>query len=260
MFHIFVHTPLDKNSEYIAHLIEHCMFSGIDSPKKYYEQEDAWGTSYTYYTSYTLKTDSDEELQAFLRKLRSDIPNSIIAYETKVLRDECSSRPYFKRLLDAIGKVKYGPKFAYCSPKKYSYSAVHEYHATWYKQGKMVVIEKDGDPQDIPLKGVNWKESFSLKLGKERETVFVADFTPESLFVSCMFEKLFDDYLDYYHRYQQAKYYWNDTLQGEFEDMVFISVDTKYLPVISSIPQDFIQEFIARQLVMLETSDFSEVD
>ena len=62
------------------------------------------------------------------------------------------------------------------------------------------------------------------------------------------------------HSGLEAKYYWNDTLEGEFEEIVFISVDTKYLPIVSAIPEDFVQEFIANKLEIFESSDFSEID
>jgi predicted Zn-dependent peptidase len=103
MYHIFVKTPLYKNSNFVPHLVEHCMLPKVTNPKEYFEISNFFGNNYTYYSDFTLKTDKEDVLNNFLNKILTEtIDEKRINYERKVIKSEISKLSFRKQVINKI--------------------------------------------------------------------------------------------------------------------------------------------------------------
>jgi predicted Zn-dependent peptidase len=103
MYHIFVKTPLYKNSNFVPHLVEHCMLPKVTNPKEYFEISNFFGNNYTYYSDFILETDKEEVLNNFLDKiLMETIDEKNIKYERKVIKSEVVEFKFRKQLINKI--------------------------------------------------------------------------------------------------------------------------------------------------------------
>lgn len=259
-YHIYLLTPPSQSSTYLPHLIEHCVLWGIRDGKEYFEALQSSAESYTYYTCFTLDCETAQELDNFCDRICKNIPDNIIRYEAAVLKKEIAYPHYFGLLISKIGKHLYGPQYKYTETGRLSRQVLREYHAKFYQKQKFIVLERDNILHDIPLEWYCYHESFEVVIRWAREHVFVWDYNPEGLLVNELLQNLFDHYIEYAARYTTGEYFSNDTLAGEFEDRIFLSVDTKNNPLLRSIPTDFIAAFVASELARSDNSRYRDID
>lgn len=259
-YHLYIHTPPHDNSDYSAHLIEHCAMGKMTDETQYFAQRKSEADCYTYYTHYHVDASTEEDLDAFCNQLCETIPESLIRYEAKVLRKEFESQKYFQSLISRIGKKLYGKNFSYSASKKLDIAAVRKYHAGHYQKPKIIVLERDMIQKDIDITGFRYQSSLSIRLRGEREFIVVGPYTPESFFVNELLQDLLDEYITYHTRYMLGEYFSNDTLAGEFEEHVFLSIDRRNVNFLMEIPPEFIIAFTKYALENFNTEIQHEID
>lgn len=252
MYHIFLPTPLVNNSNFVPHLLEHIVLSCHKERDKYFFVSRLLAENYTYYTSFSLPSDSkQEELDRLFQYIQCNISFWTYLYEKKILWEELKEQKYFHWLISRIGKKMYGKTFSYSSLWNTSFMKLQKYHQMYYQRKNFLVIPDWLITKDILLQGFSL-QSFTLAYKWVHEYVVITNYTHESLMALSLLEELFDAYLEYHERYEAGKYYFNDVLQWEFSDYVFLSVDVKYIKILEKIPSVFIEWFIQQKCITIQ--------
>lgn len=260
MFHIFLKTPLYKNSNFVPHLIEHLVLSDINSSSKYFQNKNRFWENYLYYTNFFLETKSKTELNNFLEKICSPLDKNKISYEKKVLFDELSETKYIKKLINKLIKKYFDIKIKYSKVQKVSNKEVFDYHNKYYKKENFIILETDKVEKKFLDEEFVVKDFFDLKIENTKEKIFLFDFSVQNIFITNFLQELFEEYICYVDRYFSGKYYSNEVFLWEFEEIIFMSISEKDFWKILEIPNDFIKNFIKYKLNNFKKIDFSEND
>lgn len=261
MFHIFIKTPLYKNSNYVPHIIEHCVIPLVSNPNIFFETSHIRWEVYTYYTNFFLDTDSQDELDAFVAQIQKPLTKKRIQYEQAVIRDEVADMPYNKKIINKIGEKIYGSPLKYSQTHRVSFEEIDAYHQKYYTPQNIVILENDAKSRDISLGKYTYSKTFDIRSREGTERVFLFDYTMENLYITTMLAELFDEYLHYHARHIASRYFSSEVFVWEFESAIFLSIEKHTdLKIIRQIPENFISAFVEYKLSKFEKIDFSEVD
>lgn len=260
MYYLYINTPLYENSNYVPHLIEHSVLSDRKNPKNYYRHEKKSWDTYTYYTSYTIDTNNKSEAWDFKKLIMQELDWSIIKYEKSVLKDETSYKNYYKRLINKIWKKVLWNNFKYSYSWNVSIEKIKKYHKDFYNDKWIILFWNHFKAQRINLKYQDIISSFNIYESWVREKIYIFNFNHENIFAIEILSQLFDSYIQYKQRYFHGKYYFDDVLSWEFENLVFISISQENTEIISDIEKTFIQEFINYTLEKYDESKFHSIN
>lgn len=107
-----VKTDLYQNSSYLAHLLEHCVFSNQPSISNYFQiDQGVEGTSWINYTTFSLRADQDP--QFFINHLMQPLDTRVIRNAQKLIKQEVREdfRSTGDLLINKVGKELYGKDF-----------------------------------------------------------------------------------------------------------------------------------------------------
>ncbi|PID86264.1 hypothetical protein CSB08_01220 [Candidatus Gracilibacteria bacterium] len=260
MYNIFIKTPLYKNSNYIAHIIEHCAIPKSNNPKEYFKNYIFSGENYIYYTNFFVNTKSEKILNNFIKNLIKPIDKKTIEYEKKVIKDELVSLNYEKKVINKIGKKIYNNEIKYSQVTRIGYKEIQNYHKKYYNLNNILVLEKSKIEKDIKIGNYKFKKVFDLKSKEGKEKVFLLNFEIQNFFITNFIAEVLEDYLYYYNRHKLGIYYSNKIFVGEFENIIFLSVSKTDIEKFLEIPKDFIKNFIKYKMENFGKIDFTELD
>lgn len=142
MYYLILNTPPDSyNSEYTAHLIEHIKLA-YSEPIGYFDIQKYDGTSYSYYSTYTIDTPDSNLVSNFIKYLISPISSKNITQEKKRIREELEDREYSKKVVASIGKIFYGQDYRYAKSTPASLVDIQRFHAQYYTKDNIRVFSK----------------------------------------------------------------------------------------------------------------------
>lgn len=158
-----VKTDLYQNSSYLAHLLEHCVFSNQPSISNYFQiDQGVEGTSWINYTTFSLRADQDP--QFFINHLMQPLDTRVIRNAQKLIKQEVREdfRSTGDLLINKIGKELYGKDFRrYAESWKISATTIQEYHQCWYHPDNIWILDNDYSILQRPQKRV--KKSIAEK-------------------------------------------------------------------------------------------------
>lgn len=255
MYYIILRTPPDiYNSEYTAHLIEHLELAVQADISEYFNIQQYDGTSYSYYSTYTIDTTDREKVNIFIEKLILPIQSTYLTREKKRIREELADPDYSKKIVEAVGKIWYGETYRYARPTRSSLTEIQSYHSQYYTRENISVYTKSNIiTTDIYDPGLNTISRGEFRVGHNRNICLYTDLSSISICVFFLLEKLFDSYLDYLD-VLSGKYWARYTVQWEHPEKVWISYKTSDRDDLASIPDDFIRTFV------IDTLENSEKD
>jgi predicted Zn-dependent peptidase len=199
MYYLILRTPPDvHNSEYIAHLIEHLELAAPRDARGYFDIQQYDGTSYSYYSTYTIDTIDRTKVDRFVNQLTSRVQSTYLTREKKRIREELTDPDYAKKVVEAIGKIWYGSSYRYARPTRASIEEIQSYHREHYTRKNISVYTKS----DMITTDIYDDEFYNISrvefhIGHDRNICLHTDLSSMSLFVYFLIEKLFDNYLDY---------------------------------------------------------------
>jgi hypothetical protein len=260
IYHIYIYTPLHQLSTYIPHLIEHTVLWGIANGKEYFKSLKYTAENYTYYTCFTINVADEQEFSEFCDCITQPLSKKVIKYEREVLKQELHYPQYTQRLIDRIWKKLFWKNFQYSRVSKSTYSAINKYHSNYYQIDNMIVAERDLVSQEIKASIISYSDSFDISLQWEKERVFTTTHSVIWLFINEMLQKLFDDYLNFSTRYIGWKYHTSEVIAWEFDEYIFLAINTADVVYISQISEDFISAFIINELFCFSNSAYLDID
>lgn len=106
-YYVFVPTPMYRDSNHIAHLIEHCLLHHTNSNEAAFFAAFSQMDAYTYgcYAQYECST--EHALNALLHSMDTDITASTLSFELERVKEELASPSFNKQLYTAICKKLY---------------------------------------------------------------------------------------------------------------------------------------------------------
>ena len=199
IYYLILRTPPDiHNSEYTAHLIEHLELALHANTSEYFNIQQYDGTSYSYYSTYTVDTTDGKIVDTFLNQLTSPIQSTYLARKKKRIREELADPDYAKKVVEAVGKIWYSKTYRYARPTRASIEEIQYYHREHYTRKNISVYTKS----DMITTDIYDDEFYNISrvefhIGHGRNICLHTDLSSMSLFVYFLIEKLFDNYLDY---------------------------------------------------------------
>lgn len=261
MFHIYIGTPSQNNSNYLAHIVEHCVFGKVDI-KNFFHAENITEWTSTYYTYYILDSNDKNELKKFLQQISKKIPNSLIDYEHQVLKKECENNNYNQKLIQKIWQNLYWKNFKYAKAGRKIYSEIQNYHQEHYSPEKIIVLEND-------IKYFNSQINSELKIIQkinvnilwDKDNVYIFSHWIIELYIVSILSNLFDRYIKFSLRFIDGEYNTDSyqTIYWDFESHIFIAIRPDILDKIKNIDDIFIKNFIKYSLqneTYLQDKDF----
>jgi hypothetical protein len=124
----------------------------------------------------------------------------------------------------------------------------------------MVILETDAVFQDIVPNFSGYESFFRIRLSGENECVAVGKYSPEGVFINELLQKLLDGYLEFQSRYCQGEYFSRETLAGEFDDAIFLSVGKNDIPWVTTVPESFIDAFVDYECTHFSLKNYLDVD
>jgi len=121
-------------------------------------------------------------------------------------------------------------------------------------------MENDAVFQDIVPNFSGYESFFGIRLSGANECVAVEKYSPEGIFINELLQRLLDGYLEFQARYCQGEYYSNETLSGEFDDAIFLSVGKNDIPWITTVPESFIHAFVDYEGTHFTLKNYLDVD
>ena len=257
MFHIYVHTPLYKKSNYLAHLVEHVILNNMMSKHWFSTKMDFNGYTYAYYTYFEIFSDSRDDLNKLLEIFKKPLDISCILYEKKVLIDELKRKDYSKYLVEKIGKTYYLKDFKYLGTGKINKQELIDYYEKYYINWNIIVLEDQKNYKDLLEKDNFYFWGYNLiKNMKKKELVFTCPYTPRNIFIIDTLVDFFNNYLILKQRYKLGEYYFDDLMAWEFDDFVFLSIQKTYLKYALEIEPKFISDYIDYKVNNLDKNDY----
>lgn len=261
MFHIYIATPSQNNSNYLAHIVEHCVFGKVNT-EKFFQSEIITEWTSTYYTYYILDSNDKNELKKFIQQISKKIPNSLIDYEHQVLKKECENNNYNQKLIQRIWQNLYSKNFKYAKAGRKIYSEIQNYHQKHYTPDKIIVLEND-------TKYFNWKinskiniiQKLNIKISWDKDTIFIFSHWTIKLYIVSILSDLFDKYLKFSLRFVDGEYNTDsyETIYWDFEKHIFIAIRPDILDKIKNIDDTFIKNYIKyclQKKTYLQDKDF----
>ncbi len=164
MHYLILNTPPDRyNSEYTAHLIEHIKLT-YSEPISYFDIQKYDGTSYSYYSTYTIDTDDSNLVSKFVEYLTSPITREHITQEKKRIREELEEREYSKKVVECMGKIFYGLEYRYARSTPASLIDIQTYHAQFYTKDSIRVFSK----KEIVTKNFSNRDISNIEISEFR--------------------------------------------------------------------------------------------
>ncbi len=143
MYYLILRTPPDiHNSEYTAHLIEHLELAVQADTSEYFNIQQYDGTSYSYYSTYTIDTTDGKIVDTFLTQLTSPIQSTYLAREKKRIQEELTDPDYAKKVVEAVGKIWYNETYRYARPTRASLAEIQSYHREYYTRENISIYTK----------------------------------------------------------------------------------------------------------------------
>lgn len=261
MFHIYIWTPVQNNSNYVAHIIEHCALGKVEI-KNFFQSETITEWTSTYYTYYILNSNNTDDLEIFLQQISKKIPNSLINYEHQVLKKECENNNYNQKLIQKIWQNLYWKNFKYAKAGRKIYSEIQNYHQKYYSRDKIIILEQD-------TKYFNWDtqseisiiQKLNIKIWQDKDNVFIFSHWIIELYIVSIISDLFDKYIKFSLRFIDGEYNIGsyETIYWDFESHIFIAIRPDILDKIKNIDDIFIKNFIKYSLqneTYLQDKDF----
>lgn len=250
MFHIYIKTPLFNNSQYVSHLVEHCVWWKISENDYFkYEWIDAWCS--TYYSYYILNTNSKKELNDFIDRILLPILKETIKYEHKVLKEESKNNNYSQKLTQKIWKLLYWKTFTYAKTWKMIYSTVQEYHQKYYTKNNIIILENEEKYfNEKIIENLNIYKKFDIKIGEDKDNAFVFKHWIVELFIISLLSELFDHYIKFKLRYIDKQYDTSsfETIYWDYEDYIYFAITPSTIDNIKNINSIFIDNYIKNNL------------
>lgn len=261
MFHIYIGTPIQNNSNYVAHIIEHCAFGKVKI-KNFFQSEIITEWTSTYYTYYILDSDNQDELEFFLQQITKKISKSLIKYEHQVLKKECENNNYNQKLIQKIWQNLYWKNFKYAKTWRKIYDEIQNYHQKYYSRDKIIVLEQDTKYFNWDIQSeINIIQKFNIKIWWDKDNVFIFSHWIIELYIVSIISDLFDKYIKFSLRFIDGEYNIGsyETIYWDFEKHIFLSITPNILKKIKYIDSEFIQNYIRYTLWKnryLEDKDF----
>lgn len=259
MFYIILKTPPDShNSEYTAHLIEHIKLSYAD-PIEYFDIQKYDGTSYSYYSTYTIDTLDSNQVSKFVDHLISPIKSDRITQEKKRIREELEVREYSKKVVERVGKIFYGQDYHYARSTILSLREMRAYHAQYYTRDAISIFsQKDLVTRDQYHNGVIAIDVSQFRIWTTAHICLITEFNTHNLFLFFLLEKLFDNYLDYIDTLSW-KYWSRYTIEWEHPGKVWICYQKSDTMDLINIPKDFLKSFVQYTLQDIQNNTNNEI-
>lgn len=250
MFHIYIGTPIKNNSNYLAHIIEHCVFGKINI-ERFFQSEIITEWTSTYYTYYILDTNNKNDLENFIQQITKIIPKSIIAYEHEVLKKESENNNYRQKLVQKIWQNLYWKHFKYSKIGRKKYIEIQNYHKKYYSRENIIVLENDTKFFDWNISAtINIEQKMHLRIWSDRDTVFIFSHSITQLYVISFLSDLFDKYIKFSLRFIEGQYNTDsyETIYWDYDKHIFLSVTPSTLEKIKKIDSEFIKNYIQYSL------------
>ncbi|MBP8016652.1 hypothetical protein KAZ01_01470, partial [Candidatus Gracilibacteria bacterium] len=184
MHHIYLYTPIQNNSQFYAHLTEHCAGYAENERAFFVFGNNVIGTS-TYYTYFVFDKISKENLNYFIDKICTPVKKEVIKYEYKVIKKELKEYDFNLDLIDKIGKKLYSKSFNYNKTLKLDYETLENYHGKYYKKNNIIILEEDTIYSDkmLNVDKFNIKKFFEINIKNDIEFAYIFDHSIENLFI-----------------------------------------------------------------------------
>ncbi len=261
MFHIYIYTPSEKNSNYIPHLIEHCVFWSINE-NNFFDSQNIFEWNSTYYSYYILDSTNKDALENFIQKITQEIPNSLIDYEHKVLTKECENNNYNQKLIEKIWQKLYSKNYKYAKSGRKIYSDIKNYHQIYYKPDKIIVLENHTKYFSNKITSdINIIEKFNTKIWDSSDNIYIFSHEIIDLYIISILSDLLDKYIHFSLRHIDGEYNISsyETIYWDFEQHIFIAIRPEILDKIKNINTVFINNYIQYSLqnkIYLQDKDF----
>ncbi len=259
MYYLILHTPPDTyNSEYTAHLIEHIKLA-YSEPIGFFAMQKYDGTSYSYYSTYTIDTPDTDIVWKFIEHLISPIKSEKIIQERKRIREELEEREYSKKVVETMGKIFYSQEYRYARSTRASLMDLQSYHAQYYTKDSIRVFSK----KDIITKNLSSRDISNIEISEFRilnitNIALITELNTLNLFLFFLFEKLFDNYLDYLDTLS-GKYWSRYTIEWEHPGKVWLSYQKSDTIDLVNIPEDFLKSFVQQTIQDIQNNTKDEI-
>lgn len=261
MFHIYIATPTYNNSNYTAHIIEHCVFGKIDQDN-FFQAEIITEWTSTYYTYYILDSDNKDDLELFIQQITKEIPNSLINYEHEVLKKECENNNYNQKLIQKIWQSLYWNNFKYTKSWRKIYSQIKNYHQYYYTREKIIVLENDTKYFDWEITpAINIIKKIKLKIWSDKDTVYIIKHWITELYIISLLSDLIDKYIKLNLRFLDGEYNTNsyETIYWDYDKHIFLAITPSISEKVKNINSEFIKNYTQYSLLnnkYIEDKDF----
>lgn len=185
---IFIKTELYKNSKYLPHLLEHCIWDA-KNPENYFKTISK--NFLTCFNDYILIETVEKNIEK-IKEIIFKIPDkNKINFEKKVLKDELTETYFKKKIENKIWKILFWKDLNLIKNQKVSFEEVLDYHKKKFKKENIIFTTDDFE---ILEDNFIFEEKFSKKLDfKEKSFYLKVDKIPCFVYV-----KKFENYLDYF--------------------------------------------------------------
>lgn len=260
MYHIIIPTPLYQGSNFLPHLLEHSLLPKRENIQDYFQNEIFSGENYLYYTIFYVQSDDREVVENFKKSLQEIPSQKQIEYEKWVIEDESQNLSYTKKVINALWKKIFKEDYFYGKIHDISYNEIKKYHQKYYQNNTIFILEDCKITDAKTNEKVAIQNRYKLEIDGEIEIATVFGFSQYNLFIINLLGSLFDEYLQYAYRYKHWQYFANESIYGEFENLIFLVVPQEDYDLLQNIPDIFIEKFIEKKLQDFNDDNYTEND
>lgn len=225
----------------------------------YFAMQKYNGTSYSYYSTYTIDTNDLTLVSKFIEYLIYPITSKYIKREKNRIREELEDREYSKKVVENIGRRFYGKEYSYARSTRAYFKEIQIYHSKYYTKNNIWIFTK----KDLVTKNVYNRATLNIESSEFRiwniaNIYLIAELNTLNLFLFFLFEKLFDNYLDYLDTLSW-KYWSRYTIEWEHPNKVWLSYQKSDTIDLINIPEDFIKSFIQYTIEDIQNNTKNEI-
>lgn len=267
MYHIFIKTPPYQKTNYMPHLLEHCVVNNfLDNEKNfitYFNSITAYTTSrYTQYSCDTKKC-----ITLLSKHLLAPIPQKRVDHEVQRIHEEYSETTYQKRLFEKLQKTLDPESWSILKKHSVSKKSLWEYQNTYYNTYILTDDNYNIVFSNVSVKEKNRKktttsdkvhfQNYKYKLNNitfqwRKNTVLYHNYNNASdIYIGDFIATLLRAWIDFHAANITPQYHLENIGFFKTEKHIIITIPTEYIETIKSLSQSFFDEYKAHYCATL---------
>lgn len=215
--------------------------------------------SYTYYTNYLVENSNFWESE-ILDILLWWIDRDSLIYEKHVLKEELLYQTYSQFITNKIWEFFYKKKLKYSKSCKCKIDDIDNYYNKFYQRDNIIILPSDKRFKDTKLGKFELIDKYIFNYKNSKHIASIFEYTVNNLFIlDCMVD-LYDNYLRYFQRYKQWKYFLDDIVYWEYDNFIFYCIPQYLVSILNEIPSKFIEKYVNFRISWLEDYNFDYID